>query len=295
MTKTNAFLVAHGGRIVYERYYNGYSRNSYFPSYSVAKAITSTATALAIKDGFIKSTNADARQYWPSTLAAKFRQPVTISDLLNMRAAIPVQEQYDSVFSLLAQMYVTTDLKRFMQQLPPVHFSSMPHFEYRSATYLLLGETLRGAVNDNLAPYISTALWKPIGAESNASWSVDSSDSRIEKSFCCINAKARDFVRFGLFVLEDGKYKGSNLLPAGWQQKIQKPTAFKGEFGYSHGWWMLKDRSDPDFSAIGIHGQYVYINPKTNTVIVKFSDYGAEQDEALTLRAFRKISHLFAE
>ena len=61
------------------------------------------------------------------------------------------------------------------------------------------------------------------------------------------------------------------------------------------GWWIPPGNADDrDFSAIGVFGQYIYVNPATRTVIVKLSDYGVEQDEVLTMLAMRSISHYVA-
>ncbi len=291
-THTDALLVIHRGQLVQELYPLGANRETIFPSYSVAKSILSDLTGIAVQEG--KLSLADpVRKYLPY-LPEKF-DSLKVSDLLNMHSGIHVDEKYDSVFSQIAYMYITTDLKRFVRGLGATQFTPGEGFVYRSIDYLLLGMVLSAATGEPLTRYLQDKLWQPMGAQFPASWSVDSDAGGVEKSFCCINARAVDFARYGLLHVRRGQANGKVVLPESWMQRPEQVGVADADFAYGRGWWLPRRATNgQDYTAIGIHGQYVYIDPVSDTVIVKLSDHGAEQDEALTVAAFRSIVALLS-
>ncbi|ASU40240.1 hypothetical protein hmeg3_19395 [Herbaspirillum sp. meg3] len=286
-THTDALLVIHRGQLVQELYPLGATRETVFPSYSVAKSILSDLTGIAVQEGKL-SLSDPVRKYLPY-LPEKF-DVLKVNDLLNMHSGIHVDEKYDSVFSQIAYMYITTDLKRFVRGLGTTQFTPGEGFVYRSIDYLLLGMVLSVATGEPLTRYLQDKLWQPMGAQYPASWSVDSDAGAVEKSFCCINARAIDFARFGLLHLRRGQANGTAVLPESWMRRPEQVGVADADFAYGRGWWLPRRATNgQDYTAIGIHGQYVYIDPVSDTVIVKLSDHGAEQDEALTVAAFRSI------
>jgi len=286
-THTNALLVVHRGQLVQERYLLGATRETVFPSYSVAKSILSDLTGVAVQEGKL-SLSDPVRNYLPD-LPQKF-DALKVNDLLHMHSGIHVDEKYDSAFSQIAYMYITTDLKRFVRGLGTTKFTPGEGFVYRSVDYLLLGMVLSAATGGPLTHYLQEKLWQPMGAQYSASWSVDSDTSVVEKSFCCINARAVDFARYGLLHLRRGQANDKAVLPENWMQRPAQIGVADADFAYGRGWWLPRRATNgQDYTAIGIHGQYVYIDPVSDTVIVKLSDHGAEQDEALTVAAFRSI------
>lgn len=149
-------------------------------------------------------------------------------------------------------------------------------------------------VNDRpLSEVASTDLWTPLGAESGATWNLDR-EGGTEKGFCCLNATARDFAKIGQMVLDNGRVGDTQVVPAEWIERISTPSGLKlGDWNYSAQWWHAPT-SDGDFTALGVYGQYIYIDPDANTVIVKLSDHGTEQDEIETVDAMRFIAEELA-
>ena len=293
-THTNALLVVQHGRLVYEHYPLGAQRATVFPSYSVAKSMLSDLVGVALAEGKITALSDPVRKYVPD-LPEKFAT-LTVDDLLNMRSGVRVEEKYDSAFSQIAFMYITTDLKRFVRGLDQTAFTPGQGFTYRSVDYLLLGMVLSAATGEPVTRYLERKLWQPMGAAYGASWSVDNKKHGVEKSFCCVNARAVDFARYGLLHLRQGRAGGVQVLPAAWMQRPPEVGTADADFAYGRGWWLPRQSvardggsAPTDYTAIGIHGQYVYIDPVSDTVIVKLSDHGNEQDEALTVAAFRSI------
>lgn len=292
-TRTHALLVLHQGRLVYENYRNGNQPDTVFASFSVAKSILSALVGIAIAEGKIGS-RADPIGRYLTNLAPHYAS-IRIDDLLNMRSGIDVPERYDSPFAKIAYMYGTTDLNRFTANLQALPLKHPARYHYRSVDYLLLGQVLRHATGSTLTTYLEQKLWQPMGAEYDAGWSVDSWQNQIEKGFCCINARARDFLKFGALFLHQGQVKGRRILPANWSAPHLPGSPENRHFAYSDGWWLpLNTPESDDYVAIGVYGQYVYVSPKYQTVVVKLSDHGAEQDEALTVAAFQTMARELA-
>jgi CubicO group peptidase (beta-lactamase class C family) len=294
LTHTHALLVLHKDKLVYENYRNGNTRDTSFASFSVSKSILAALLGIALEEGKIKSLDEPIGHYLP-TLAPAYAS-IKINDLLNMRSGIDVAEGYDTAFSKIAYMYGTTDLNQFTADLQATPLKHPFRYNYRSVDYLILGQVLRAATGVSLARYLEQKLWQPMGAEYDASWSVDSAQNQVEKGFCCINARARDFLKFGSIYLHQGQLNGRPILPAHWSRPHDRGARENKDFAYSDGWWLpVVTPETSDYVAIGVYGQYVYVSPQYQTVVVKLSDHGAEQDEGLTVAAFQTIARDLAQ
>lgn len=292
-THTHAFLVVQDGRVAYERYIDGYDASSRFASFSVAKSFVATLAGAALAQGAIRSLQEPIGHYLkPGEIAAAYAG-ITIGQLLDMRAGIDVDERYGgSLTSPVVRMFVTTDLDKFIARRHGLRFTPGSRFEYRSVDTLVLSRVLARATGMRLSDYAQRTLWEPLGMEQDASWSVDSNRHGVEKAFCCVNATARDFAKLGLLYLNRGRANGKQVIAASWADEPRTPVNHGHALDYRDGWWIPPgNAADRDFSAIGVFGQYIYVNPATRTVIVKLSDHGVEQDEVLTLLAMRRISH----
>ncbi|RKP52553.1 serine hydrolase domain-containing protein [Trinickia fusca] len=291
-TNTRAFLIVQDGRIAYETYSNGYNRASKFASYSVAKSFVATLIGAALSEGKIRSLDDPIGDYLAlNDVPAQYRN-VTVGQLLSMRSGIDVDERYDSALSPVVQMYLTTDLNYFISNVSGFRYPAGQRFEYRSIDTLILAKVLTRATGVSLAEYIKQKIWNPLGASDDATWSVDSREHDVEKAFCCLNATARDFAKIGTLYLAQGMVSGNRIVSKSWTLVPATRPNRSATIVYSDGWWLPPGNvRDGDFSAIGIYGQYVYVNPLTQTIIVKLSEYGVEQDEIATLLTLRHIAH----
>jgi CubicO group peptidase (beta-lactamase class C family) len=292
-TRAHAFLVVQDGRVVYERYIDGYHADSRFTSFSVAKSFVATLTGAALAQGKIKSLQEPVGHYLKPGEIDPAYAGITLGQLLGMRGGIDVDERYGgSLTSPVVRMFVTTDLDKFIARRHGLRFAPGARFEYRSIDTLVLSRVLARATGMRLSDYAQRTLWEPLGMENDASWSVDSNAHGVEKAFCCINTTARDFAKLGLLYLNQGRAGGQQVVSPAWTAEPRLPVNGGDVLDYRDGWWIPPgNAADRDFSAIGVFGQYVYVNPATRTVIVKLSDYGVEQDEVLTLLAMRRIAH----
>lgn len=113
--------------------------------------------------------------------------------------------------------------------------------------------------------------------EFGASWSIDKKRGGVEKTFCCLNARARDFAKLGRFYLNNGMWNGQQLLDSKWVAKSTSvDTAGGSAWYYQYGWWIPSKTGD--FMAVGILGQYIYVNPAKNLIIVRLGKKEGDVD-----------------
>lgn len=290
-TRTNAFLVVQDGTLIHEWHRAGTGPATPFPSWSVAKSVVSLLVGSAIERGRLSESDRVSDLLPELRHAAVFGQ-ISVRDLLDMTSGIAVPENYDPLHPLTgtAGMYLTRDVTAFVRDHAHLAFKPGSQGRYRSIDTEVLGLILSRVENMPLAELLSERIWKPMGAEAEATWNLDRAGG-VEKAFCCINATARDFARLGLLVADQGRAGGARILPARWIERIATPArrAVDG-WRYSAQWWHAPGGDEGDISAIGVYGQYVYVNRDTGTVIVKLSDHGAEQDEVETLAVMQAIA-----
>ncbi|MGQ7246164.1 serine hydrolase domain-containing protein [Halomonas sp. V046] len=270
-------LVMQDGEVVYETYQRGNDENTRWMSMSVAKSISSTLAGMAIKDGLIEGLDAQVVDYVPALKGSAY-DGVSLRDILMMSSGVAWNETYTDVDSdrrdlLRAQIAQTPGgAMDVMAGLPRAAEPGTVN-NYSTGETQILAEFIHGAIDRPLAEYLSEKLWQPYGMESDATWWLESPDG-VEIGGSGIGATLRDYARFGQFILDDGVIDGESLLPEGWVEEASTPKTLKGgddlEYGYM--WWTgwtPESREDQAFSAVGIQGQYVYINPAHNVVIAQ--------------------------
>ena len=182
-------------------------------------------------------------------------------------------------------------------------------WKYKSGNTQLLGLVLENATQQPLATYFEEKIWKPLGMEYDASWNIDSKKHQTAKAFCCLNARARDYAKFARLYLKEGKWNGNQIVPRDWVQLTTSFTSNNSKYRYSHHWWrnitredyhpseedstrlVLKEAKAPyvDYQARGILGQFMYVNPEKEIIIIRLGDkFGKIQWASL----FREIAEM---
>lgn len=293
-TNSRAFVVVHEGQIMHEWYANDVTPETTLSSWSVAKSVVSLMIGQAIERGDLSEDDLLV-DVLPELRTGGDFDAVTIGHLLDMASGIDVSENYNPWWPVTgtARLLLSTDLPGYLEGQRELSFEPGSRADYRSVDTQLLGMVVARVNGKPLADVVSEDLWTPMGAEAEAAWNLDSVDG-IEKGFCCLNATARDFARVGQLVLDGGHAGGTQVIPAAWIERIATPSDLPmGEWGYTAQWWHSPN-SDGDFNALGVYGQYIYVDPDARTVIVKLSDHGTEQDEVETVDAMRFIAETLA-
>lgn len=281
VNRVSGLLVLKKGRVALEVYQYGNTPATRWMSMSVAKSITSTLIGAAIQQGYIGSVDDPVTQYVPQ-LAGSAYEGVSIRDLLTMTSGVRWNETYTDPTSDRRQLLEVQIAQKpgaaldLMARLPRAAPPSTVN-NYNTGETLVAGEVLHQAVRRSLSEYLSERIWKPAGMESDATWWLASPDG-IEIAGSGFSATLRDYARFGQFVLGGGNINGKNILPPGWVQEAGSPQRLKSgrQLDYGFYWWIATPTpATPDpqgaFYADGIFGQYIYINPTEQLVVVVWS------------------------
>ncbi|MCB0633994.1 MAG: serine hydrolase, partial [Lewinella sp.] len=279
--KTVALLIIHKDTIVYEKYFRKYEEDTPHTSFSMAKSFVSALMGIAIEEGYIKSVNDPITNYLDDFKNDGFEK-ITIQDLLDMRSGIKFEENYFSPFGLIAKYYYGLNIKKYTRNLE-IARPADERFDYRSIDTQILSLILEKATGRPVFDYLEEKIWQPLGMEYDASWSVDSKRNKTAKAYCCLNARTRDFAKFGRLYLNKGNWQGRQIVPEAWVDAATHYKA-KNNFRYSNQWW---HRIDIDRStltdgqpaihyfALGHLGQYIYVHPEKEVIIVRLGkNYG---------------------
>jgi len=263
---TVAFLVIKNDSILLEKYYQNYTPDSLSNSFSMAKSIVMSLLFKAIQDGYIQSLDQKVIDFFPE-IKGKYASSLTLRHLAAMGSGSNWDENYYSPFSITAESYFTGDLTKLI--LEKVRFDNPPgkRWYYSSGDTQLLGMVIAKATGKTLSEYLSESFWKPLGMRKYAWWNLDREDG-MEKAFCCINANARDFARFGKLYLHKGNWNGRQIIDSSFIEQALTPY-FKDMPRYGLQWWLFEHNGTKGFMMRGHLGQYVMVIPDENTIIVR--------------------------
>jgi CubicO group peptidase (beta-lactamase class C family) len=280
-TDTRSFLVVHDDRLVYERYFQGSDRQTLHTTWSVAKSVLSTLVGIAIDEGLIGGVDDAVTEYLPELARRDPRfDRITLRHLLTMSSGMRYWEtDLPWPFADDTYTYYGANLREIALNNSRIEGSPAEEFRYNNYNPLLLGLVLERVTGTTISEYMSTRLWQPLGAERDATWSLDSKDSGFEKMESGVNATAADYARFGLMFLHGGEWAGSRVVSEEW---VRDATALDAAVDpadrYQYFWWVDVERPGR-FYALGNFGQYIYVAPDAETVIVRTaSDWGIEND-----------------
>ena len=274
--KTVGFIIIQNDSIQYESYTNGYDESSIVPSFSMAKSICSILIGCAIDDKLIASVDEPIINYIPELKENGFEE-VTIKHVLQMTSGIKFNESYFNPFGDAANFYYGRNLRKAISKMKLKNGPGRT-FEYVSGSSQLLGLVLERALEDkSITAYLEEKLWIPLGMEYDASWSIDRKKDGLEKTFCCINARARDFAKIGRLFLNKGNWNGKQIVSEDW---VKQSTAVDYKEGsvayYQYQWWL--PTTTGDYMAQGLLGQYIYVNPQKDIIIVRLGKKEGDTD-----------------
>lgn len=279
-TDTTSFIILQDDKIVYEQYANGYNKDSINTSFSMVKSIDSLLIGKAIEDGYIKSEDQSIAEYIDEFKGTPLEH-ITIRELLLMRSDI-VYDEGLLWFGDDSLTYWMPDLRKLAlsHREQAQHYNG--NFHYNNYHPLLLGIILERSTGMSVSTYFEQQIWQKIGAQHEASWSLDSESSGFEKMESGLNFRSLDFIKIGSMMLHNGNWNGEEIINQDW---IAKSTVsnfpinsndYVGSFledkniGYQYMWYTLPDEaSENNYFAWGKYGQVLYISPSRNIVILR--------------------------
>lgn len=300
--RTAGILILKDGRIAFEKYAMGNTERSRWTSFSVAKSLMSILYGTAIQDGRIRSLDDTVETYVPALRDSSYASS-SIRSLLRMTSGVRWDEAYsvdgqsDIAKLVLAVSSSQPGAVMELMRTRPRAAAVGSTFNYSTGESYVLGAVLAGAIGGNLSDYASRTIWQPAGMEADGYWMLDAPGG-LEMGGNNFSATLRDYGRLGMFMLNQGS--GNSRLPAGWQAlagQPDNPVTAHGllypnyPMGYGYQWWSFPN--DPAlaphenaFTAIGIHGQFIYVNPTHHVVAVIWSAWPEARISELELETY---------
>ncbi len=284
--RSAALLVVHDGKLRLERYGLGFDGSGRWTSFSVAKSFTSTLVGAALKDGFIKSLDDKVSLYIPELKDSAYDE-VSVRQLLTMTSGVKWNEDYDDPNSDVAKFNnhkpeaggeaLVSYMRKLPREVPPG-----TRWLYSTGETNLVGTLVQRATQKPLATYLAEKVWGPAGMEQQATWLLSKTGQEI--GGCCVQASPRDYARMGQFILNGATVNGQSIVPDDWWAQATTKQADIGTpgRGYGYQWWTYDDGS---FTARGIFGQGIFIDPQRKLVIVSNANWGGGARDKVATQA----------
>lgn len=274
---TTAFVVLHGDDLLYEGYFNGSSHDSIQTSFSVAKSFIATLVGIALEEGHIADLDDSVTVYVPELAERDERYAeITLRHLITMSSGLSFDDG-GSPWADPANTYHGTNLRSAVLTRPRIEQPPGTEFHYNDWNVILLGLVLERATGMPVSEYMQTRLWQPMGAEAEGSWSLDSQRHGFEKMFVGVNGRAIDFAKLGWLYLHQGRNGDRQVVPPAFvAEATSLDTTIDPAPGYQYLWWIDEERAS--YFAHGDHGQFIYVDPNADLVIVRIgqSDGGVD-------------------
>lgn len=295
-TKTSALLVIKDDVIKYEKYYLGGDENTLFSSNSMGKSFVSALMGIAVSEGYVESIDDPIGKYIPEFKGTEMEN-IPIKACLQMASGIRFDEDADmSGFSMktLIGIPAMKVISKYGMQEDPYTYR-----RYLSINTEILGQVIKNATGRGLAEYMEEKLWSKLGADHDAYWTL-SNDT--ELAMGGLSVSLRDYARFVRLYLNDGNWEGEQILTEKWVKdsldvsaEYSRPGANNdpyNEIGYGYQWW-VPEGTQNEFMAIGVYGQWIYVNPSKQVIIVKTSadpNFTSKNYEPKHVEFFRAIA-----
>lgn len=296
-TKTSALLVIKDDIIRYEKYFFGGDESTVFSSNSMGKSFVSALMGIAVAEGDIESIEDPIGKYIPE-FAGTEMESIPIKACLQMASGIQFDEDNDmSGFSMKTLMGVPAMkvIAKYGMQEEPYTYR-----RYLSINTEILGQVIKNATGRGLAEYMEEKLWKKIGTDHDAYWTL-SNDT--ELAMGGLSVSLRDYAKFARLYLNGGDWEGEQILSEDWVKDsldvsadYSRPGANNdpyNEIGYGYQWWVPEGNQN-EFMAIGVYGQWIYVNPSKKVIIVKTSadpNFTSKDYEPKHVEFFRAIAN----
>ena len=290
-TETDAIVIAQNNSILFEKYNNGMSEKSPHILFSVSKSILGLIVGALIGNKTLNEGDLIIK-FIPELKMTAYSD-ATVRDLLDMRVGVKFDEDYTATTGpIINYRYAANwnpvpagveagDLKSFMGSLTERDGSHNDRFHYVSPNTDLLAWVCERASGVRYSDLLSDLLWTPLGAESPGYITVDRLGGARAAGGVCFTG--RDLARVGLMIASYGYANNKQIIPEVWIDDIIQngsDTAWQkrigmDEFGnmpmHYRSFWYVQKNGDPLIHGLGIHGQYLFIDPKLNLSVAWFS------------------------
>ena len=261
-----SLLIIKDGKLIFERYSDGLSRDHNYELYSVTKTITALTFGVLAGEGKIATSDRVAplitktHPEFKEALADK--QGIELGHLMSMSSGL-LYKQVEGSDPLYFQ--APDRLKVALTTVPRIPPATL--FEYTDANPVLVGAAIASAAGQREDRYAEDHLFKPLGMK-NYRWTGADKTDTVSGGWG-LRLRAIDMAKVGMLMLNDGKWQGKQVVPAAWirQMATPSPKATAQDYGY-YTWINHVVESEPEFGAMGFKGQFITVLPKERTVVV---------------------------
>lgn len=267
-----SFLVAYGDTVIYEEYWGEHGPEATSNSFSMAKSIISLLIGIAHDEGKINSFDDPIANYLPEFEDEK--KDITLRHVLTMSTGLSWSESYISPFCDVAELYYDTDDRDLSLNRRTIESDPGKTWKYQSGDTQILVYVIEAVTGMSVSEYAAEKLWKKMGAESDAFWSLSDDENSSEKGFCCFYSTSRDFLRLGKLINHDGNWNGEQLVSEEYIEEFSTLVPLKKRNGkpnnvYGLQYWIYTGMPFEVSYFRGISGQYIISIPEKDLVIVR--------------------------
>lgn len=305
---TTSILVLHKGVIVHEDYFLGTGKEDRRISWSMAKSVLSAMFGIALSEGKIASIEDPVTKYVEALKGTAY-DGVSIHNVLNMASGVKFNEDYLDFNSDIKRMgrvlALGGSMDEFAASITEREREAGEKRQYTSIDTHVLAMVLRQATGKSLMEYLGEKIWSKMGSGKDFYYLTDGYG--VAFALGGLNMRTRDYARFGQLFLKRGKWGDVQVVPEDWVAESTRVSAphssvDEDELQYGYQWWM-PPATDDEFFAVGIYGQYIYINPKADIVVVKTAanrEFRADGHSGLSIKAeniaiFRAIAEHYSD
>ncbi|MDC0711543.1 serine hydrolase [Stigmatella sp. ncwal1] len=298
----DALLIARHGKLVYERYWNGFHRDKPHDLRSATKSITSLLVGAALAQQMLPGTDTRVlpllQRYAPFRNAEERKEHITVRDLLEMRSGLACNDWEPDSPGQEERMYDSRDWVKFILDLPMAEAPGQSTV-YCTGGVVVLGALVEDAAGVTFPEFSRRALFEPLGI-THFEWQA--ADGGRTDTGGHLRLRPRDFAKIGQLVLDGGRWQGRQLIPEAWIRESTVSSRTLGDSRYGYLWWVntfgVGGTPVETFFARGNGGQYAFVFPSLGLTALFTGSFYNEAESALAVELvgrFVLVSALRAE
>jgi len=273
-----SLLVIRNGHIVFEEHYHGHTPSDLYSVRSVTKSVISALVGIACKDQYLAGLDQKVAEVLPEYLAGDadpHKLEMTVKDLLTMQAGLRWDEPYDEW-----KLYDSENWAAFTLSLP---MASRPgtRFTYNTGLSQVLAAILTKTTHRQMSQFAEEGLFMPLGIQ-RAAWETDPQGLTIGGFGLSLTVK--DLAKVGYLYLHNGQWDGQQIVPTAYVRASTTAWSaggFPEETSYGYHWWVTNEAGYAAFFAAGYGGQYLYVVPELDTIVVTTAKYDLPPEKTL--------------
>lgn len=267
---TQGTVIIKNGKIIGERYADGYDSKSHGTSWSMAKSYYAALIGISIEKGEIDSLDDPVGKYLD--YFNDERSKITIRDLLDMSSGLDFPEDEHE------RMFFQRNHLDYAKSVG-VEKDAGLKWEYNNVNSMIIGDILHFVTGIKADKLLSQRIFEPIGMKNYKLWKDE--DGNV-LTYCCVDMSAEEYSKFGLLFARNGNWNGEQIIPKDFiDETFQVVWGFTPDSpkrGYSLHWWISKhDDESKIFNTSGKFGQYTFVDRENDIVFTRITKY-AQKD-----------------